>query len=218
MVMGFRKALITQLYIQDFKRLIEFRDSIAEVNENNNLFKLKLKSTGEIYCDVYNGNRVVESGIYRASRENYRHVVHVPVEIPGAVDAMMDSAIYYPIYKREDNWIWPVAGENITYYNGEVVDRDDKLIYVKALRQKVLLKQGSAELQVGNNKYIMRANAEGDVIQYWKISGYSDWKMGYFSLSGLNHSEKQKAVKSDMGSIKIKDSIFKTPIYTTFDE
>lgn len=219
MIMGFRLLSKTEVYIQDFNRLIYFIDSTAEVNQDSKLFKLRLKPSGEIQCDVYKEDKVIESGIYRAGSENYRLVVQVPIEIPGAIDAMMDSSIYYPIYYREDNWIWPVAGENITYYHGEVVGREDKVIYVKALRQKVLLKQGSGELQVGNNKFIFRANAAGDVVQYWKITGYSDWTTGFVSFSGLNRSEKQKAVTGDnLGSIKIKDSIFKTPIYTTFEE
>ena len=216
-ITGFRPPWKTEVYIQDFKRLVYFVDSVAEVNENNRLARLRLTPSGEILCDVYVGNTMIESGIYRAGMDVYRHYIQVPISNSGY--DMMDSAIIYPVYKREGNWIGPLSGQNIFYINGEAVGEEDHAIYIHPLGEKILLKQGSGELQLGNNRYIFRSNTMGDIIQYWKISGYADWETGYFSLSKSTYQEKQKAVTVDrMNVIQIKDSVFLTPVYVTFEE
>jgi len=199
-------------YIDDFQRFVVFEDSVAVLEDSLTTTNLRINKVGNIECEIYRGDELLQSGVYKESYDLHSESILIP--IPGFDNALMDSTIFYPIYKKTGNWLWNRTGLNITYFYGTELSRNDRIVHLEPLDRDVLLIDRKGDIFINKYQYVFRANANIDTIHYWKMGDYANWENGIYLLTNDFKTELHKAIQITNGyEIHVIDSTFKTPIF-----
>lgn len=203
---------VIYVYIEDYKRVLEFTNSKSEFLHEKRKVVLSIESPKLISCQVFLDNVLIGQGNFEVTDDKYELNIMVP--IGGYDDALKDSTIFYPIYKKSGNWIWPKSGTNLYYYQGIKLLKNQKVVHLGNLEKDILLTAGNGELKYHNSHYVFRSNENLDTIQYWKIEGFKNSKTGFYIKTSNVISKSEKATTVINGyKIQVIDSVFAIPIY-----